>query len=148
MTDRLALPDPTRLDDLRERLDATGGQRRQSIGLGRVRIGSNVLAHLPEDVAAVRRPGPVVILEDETPMRRAGADLKASVEAMLAERFPTRRTVLRAHGDELHADVDALAQADNAIAGAGCVVSVGSGTVTDVAKDASMRAGGIPFVVV
>ena len=32
--------------------------------------------------------------------------------------------------------------------GAGCVVSVGSGTMTDVAKDASMRAGDIPFVVV
>ena len=41
-------------------------------------------------------------------------------------------------------------QADAAIAeaGAGCVVSVGSGTITDIAKDASWRAGTIPFVVV
>ncbi len=41
-----------------------------------------------------------------------------------------------------------LLQADRAIAGAGCVVSIGSGTITDIAKDASLRAGRIPFVVV
>ena len=85
---------------------------------------------------------------DETPIHRAGRDLKAEVQYLLAGRFPTTTTILRAPNGELHADADALAQADAGIAGAGCVVSVGSGTVTDVAKDASMRAGGIPFVVV
>ena len=81
-------------------------------------------------------------------MRRADRDLKPHVHALLSSNFPTRTVTLTAPTGELHADADALAQADAGIAGAGCVVSVGSGTVTDVAKDASMRAGGIPFVVV
>ena len=148
MTERALLPDPTDLEALRSRLadDPTG--RRHPIGLGTVRIGPDALRHLADDVAAVRRDGPVVLVVDETPMRRAGGDLKADIHARLSARFPTRTTVLRATEAELHADADALAQADAGIAGAGCVVSVGSGTVTDVAKDASMRAGAIPFVVV
>jgi len=148
MTDPRLLPDPTDLDALRARLadDPTG--RRRPLGLGTVRIAPDALRHLADDVGAVRRDGPVVLVVDETPMRRAGGDLKSQVQAALEGRFPTTTTILRATNGELHADADALAQADAGIAGAGCVVSVGSGTVTDVAKDASMRAGGIPFVVV
>ncbi len=150
MTERgpRALPDPTDLDGLRRRLaeDPTG--RRRPIGLGTVRIRPDALRHLADDVASVRRDGPIVVVVDETPIHRAGRDLKAEVQALLGERFTTSTTILRAPNCELHAGADALAQADAAIAGAGCVVSVGSGTVTDVAKDASMRAGGIPFVVV
>ncbi len=150
MTQRTHLPDATDLDDLRRRLEqdgAAGGQR-QPIGLGRVRIGSDALASLVDDVASVRRDGPVVVVVDETPIRRGDADLKALVVAALEAAGPTRLAVIRAHGQELHADADALLQADGAIAGAGCVVSVGSGTITDIAKDASLRAGRIPFVVV
>ncbi len=152
MTERAVLPDPTDLDGLRRRLaEGTGvvaGAQRHPIGLGRVRIASNALAALPDDVDSVRRPGPVIVVVDETPMRRAGGDLKAAVVTMLSERFPTRLAVIHAKGGELHGDADALAQADAAISGAGCVVSVGSGSITDIAKDASLRAGAIPFVVV
>lgn len=162
-TDRQLLPDPTDLDELRRRLDAEPGpgaadrddepaaprtNRRRPIGLGQVRIGSNALDHLVDDVAAVRRDGPVVVVMDRTPMRRAGADLKASVVATLEAAFPTRIAVIGEGDEELHADEIALAEADALVAGAGCVVSVGSGTITDIAKDASMRAGQIPFVVV
>jgi glycerol-1-phosphate dehydrogenase [NAD(P)+] len=146
VTDSFKLPDPTDLDGLRERL--RGGRERRPIGLGRVRIAADALEHLADDVASVRRDGPVVVVMDETPMRRTGDDLKAAVVARLSARFETRVAVLRAIGSELHADADALGQADRALAGAGCVVSVGSGTVTDVAKDSSRRAGDLPFVVV
>ena len=148
MTDRVLLPNPTDLAGLRRRLgdDPTG--RRRPIGLGTVRIGQDALRHLADDVSSVRGDGPVALVVDETPIRRGDRDLKAQVRSTLEARFPTTTTILRATNGELHADADALAQADAGIAGAGCVVSVGSGTVTDVAKDASMRAGGIPFVVV
>jgi glycerol-1-phosphate dehydrogenase [NAD(P)+] len=160
MTERALLPDPTDLEALRRRLgsepavrgpSAIGGApipTRHLIGLGKVRIGHGVLDHLVDDVAALRRPGPVVVVVDETRIRRGTADLKASVVTMLAARFDARLAVIRAHGEELHADGHALDQADSAIAGGGCVVSVGSGTITDIAKDATMRAGGIPLVVV
>lgn len=149
MTGRTAHPDPTDLDGLRRRLmTEPDGPRRNPIGLGTVRIASNALATLADDVAAVRRPGPVVLIVDATAIRRDGADLKALIATMLSARFETRVVVIRADGAELHADEAALAQADAAIVGAGCAVSVGSGTITDIAKDASHRAGGIPLVVV
>ncbi len=152
MTTRPALPDPTDLDGLRARLLDTSAARtaRRPIGLGRVRIESNALAHLADEIEAIQRDGPVLLMIDETPMQRAGADLKARVIDDLKADFDVRVATIAAHGSELHADADALRQADEAIdaASPGCVVSVGSGTITDIAKDASMRAGDIPFVVV
>jgi glycerol-1-phosphate dehydrogenase [NAD(P)+] len=149
VTQRVVLPDPADLDGLRRRLTANGRPvDRRPIGLGSVRIGSNALAALPDVVAEVRREGPVVVVVDETPMVRGAADLKAMAVAALSARFPTRVATIRARGAELHADDDALDQAETALRGAGCVVSIGSGTITDVAKEASRRAGGAPFVVV
>ena len=143
----VALPHPTDLDGLRERLAAAPGHR-QPIGMRTIRIGADALDRLEADVASVARPGPVHVLMDATPMTRAGRDLKADVVERLRARFDVRPTVLGAEREELHADEAALAEADAAIVGAGCVVAVGSGTVTDIAKDASHRAGDIPFVVI
>ncbi len=145
MTERVVLPDPTDLDDLRSRL---GGERQRPIGIRRIRIGRDVLDRLPDDVAEVRRPGDVLVVLDHTPMRRRDADLKATVMAVLSERFPTRRAVLGTLDAELHAHETASAELDTHLPGAGCIVAVGSGTITDLAKDASRRAGDIPFVVV
>ncbi len=155
MTIARAIPDPTDLDALRERLAvAVPGHpapvsARKPIGLGTVRISLDALERLVDEVEAIRVGGPVVVVVDETPMRRGRTDLKAHVFATLGARFATRLAVIRATGGEgLHADADALAQADALIAGAGCVVSVGSGTITDIAKDATMRAGNVPLVVI
>ena len=84
-----------------------------------------------------------------TPMRRRGDDLKASVVAALTRPIPDadRRPGHDGRGAAC-ATRRASAELDAARAGAGCIVSVGSGTITDLAKDASMRAGDIPFVVV
>ena len=48
----------------------------------------------------------------------------------------------------MHADEEALAEAEAAVAGADCAVVVGSGTITDVCKEATRRTGGSPLVVV
>jgi glycerol-1-phosphate dehydrogenase [NAD(P)+] len=141
------------LEGLRAELgDDTPASRLRPIGLGRIHLGSDALAELPRAVRSVAREGEVVVLVDPTPMRRDGADLKRLVVDRLAAELPAglpvRLEVLGADRSELHADERALAEADRLIAGAGVVVSVGSGTVTDIAKDASHRAGGIPFVVV
>jgi glycerol-1-phosphate dehydrogenase [NAD(P)+] len=167
VTDHTTLPDPTDLEGLRNRLARRDGRdgreggagreggdgaraARRPIGLGSVRLRVNALDELGDSVEAVRRDGPVLIVVDETPMRRAGKDLKAMVQADLSARFDARVAVITGQGGELHADVDALRQADEAIAASspGCIVAVGSGTITDIAKDASMRAGDVPFVVV
>ena len=89
MTDRVVLPDPTDLDDLRRRLD--GDPDARPIGIRRIRLGPDALDRLPDDVAEVCRTGVVLLVMDHTPIRRRGEDLKASVVAALSERFPTHR---------------------------------------------------------
>ena len=144
MTDSVAVPDPTALDDLRRRL----GPARKPIGIRSIQLGPDALDRLVEDVQGIRHDGDVLVVMDATPMTRRGVDLKATVVATLEGAFPTRTAVLGTAGEELHADEAASAELDTYMADIGCVVSVGSGTITDLAKDASIRAGGIPFVVV
>jgi glycerol-1-phosphate dehydrogenase [NAD(P)+] len=117
-----------------------------------IEIGPDALDALPRLVrdALGDRPGDVVVLTDATPMRRGTSDLKPDVVARLRDAFDgrtIRHVVLGEERPALHADEAALAEADGAIEGAAIVVSVGSGTVTDVAKDATCRAGQ-PFVAV
>jgi glycerol-1-phosphate dehydrogenase [NAD(P)+] len=120
-----------------------------AIGLGRVSIGDEALADLTPAVLALVPPGSkVVVLADATPMRRGSDDLKALVRSILDATFSVRYEVLGADRPELHADELASAEADRAITGADCVVTVGSGTVTDLGKDATYRAGRIPLLVV
>ena len=144
MTGQVVLRDPTALDDLRRRL----GPDRRPIGVTRIRLGPDVLDCLVDDVAEIRRDGDVLVVMDRTPMSRRGDDLKSLVVSVLERRSPTRIAILGADGEELHADEAASAELDRHMPGVGCVVSVGSGTITDLAKDASMRAGDVPFVVV
>ena len=144
--------DPTDLDGIRSALalDAGAAAARRPIGLRQVAIGTDALGALPAAVEACRAPGPIVVLMDGVAMRLGDADLKAEVHGGLDRAFgeaDVRSVVLGLDRAELHADEGALAEADLAVAGAGCVVSVGSGTVTDIAKDATFRAG-VPFVVV
>jgi glycerol-1-phosphate dehydrogenase [NAD(P)+] len=59
------------LDGLRAALRrAPDAERLQPIGLDRVHIGRDALDGLPVIVTAMRRSGDVVLLMDDTPMRR------------------------------------------------------------------------------
>lgn len=143
------LPDPTDLDAIRAMLDREDpAGRLQPIGMRAIRLGEDALAELPGLVELVARPGPIVVIGDPTLIRRGPDDLKALVVNQLSAERETRRATIGAGRAELYADDDALAEAGAAIAGAGCVVSVGSGTMTDIAKAATHQAGGLPLVVV
>ena len=83
----------------------------------------------------------VRLIVDPVVIRRDGADLKEAVLARLAERYDARRVTLDDGHSVLHADDPVLDRAAEAAAGADCVVSVGGGTITDIAKIAAQRAG-------
>jgi glycerol-1-phosphate dehydrogenase [NAD(P)+] len=135
----LADADPTDLVDLRARLaDADPDGRLHPIAMHAVVIGSDVLPTLPDAVADLTSGRSVVLLVDRTPMTRAGADLKAAVHDLLAARYDVHRVELGHPGRELHADEEVVAQATRAVGGADAVVVVGSGTITDIAKAATM----------
>ncbi|HET7168255.1 MAG TPA: iron-containing alcohol dehydrogenase [Candidatus Limnocylindrales bacterium] len=152
--------DPTDIAAIRARLDDAGTDRRP-IGLRTIDLGPDAIAALPRRVREARgdRLGDIVVLTDATPIARGSGDLKADAVARLrdapdpADAPPepaapsVRHVVLGRDRPELHADEAAIAEADREIDGAAVVVSIGSGTVTDIAKDASHRAG-VPFVVV
>ena len=145
----LARADPTDLDGLREILRSTDPEGRLApIGMGRIEIGPDALYKLPDVVSELTRGGRVTLVVDATPMRRAGGDLKGEAERLLAGRFEVGRAVIEGGGAGLHADEEALAEAEAAVAGADCLVVVGSGTITDVCKEVTRRAGGPPLVVV
>lgn len=66
----------------------------------------------------------------------------------MSKSFELERTVIGEGRDELHADEEGVAEVEAAIEGAGCVVSVGSDTITDLGKTASKRQGDLPYVAV
>src|SRR5829696_8239351 len=139
---RLEGADPTDLAGLREALALADPEGKLApIGMSSIEIGGDALSLLPEVVSKFARGPRVVLAMDATPMRRAGGDLKDEAERLLAQHFEVRRAVIREGRAQLHA-------AEAAVAGADCVVAVGSGTVTDVCKEATARADAPPLVVV
>jgi glycerol-1-phosphate dehydrogenase [NAD(P)+] len=118
---------------------------------------SNALARLPELLRlAGAQPGqPLLVVMDRTPMRRNGADLKAQVLAGLRETGWLPEPIWLSPDDtgQVHTDFAQIERVQAQLrAGAG-VLSVGSGTVTDVAKHAcylwaeAKQGGPLPFVV-
>lgn len=90
----------------------------------------------------------VVLLVDETPIRRSGEDLKALVAMQLETDFAVSTCVLSDGHPVLHASEPVLAEATGRVAGADVVVTVGSGTMTDIGKVATHNVGDIPHVAV
>jgi glycerol-1-phosphate dehydrogenase [NAD(P)+] len=146
------LSDPTDLDGLRQALKPLDPEGRlKPLGLKRVVISGT--AHL-EVAAALRealgRPSSasVVILTDKTPILRAGERLSALVASQLADGFSARLACLDDGHDNLHADETVLAMAAEKAKGTHAIVTIGSGTMTDIGKIAADRNGGIPHVAV
>ncbi len=156
MAFREKLADTTDLDALREALDESDPEGRLApLGMSRIEVGSGVLDLLVECVCELTGDGDeqeqprVLLVGDATPILRSGEDLKTRVERVLFARYGrTERVVIGAHHAQLHADEEALEEAEAAVADADCVVVVGSGTITDICKVATHRAGGAPLVVV
>jgi glycerol-1-phosphate dehydrogenase [NAD(P)+] len=138
------------------------------VGLRAVIDGDGALGGLADAVAAypAARDG-VVVLADATPMTIGGDDLGAAVRDALSSRFrvgwvtvgdpaqpgpgraPRPGPPPRPGGPAVtavHADEKTVAAAAAAVAGAGCVVTLGSGTVTDIGKAATPA--GTPLVAV
>lgn len=79
------------------------------------------------------------MVADTVAILRDGQNLKDLVFARLAECFAVERVILSDGHATLHADEAAQDRASAACQGSDCIVSVGSGTITDIAKIAAMR---------
>ncbi|TRD17854.1 iron-containing alcohol dehydrogenase [Palleronia caenipelagi] len=152
----LALSDLSRLARVRNVLaeNDPNGQFAE-LGMAEVHISDDVLPSLTEVIdrhlrAAGRVPGPrtrVCMIVDPVRITRAGTDLKARVEALLSGRYDAQRIIIDDGHPILHADERSLDEAAEASVGADVIVSVGGGTITDMAKIAAER-GAVPVHVV
>lgn len=152
----LALSDLSQLDRVR-RVLAENDPNRQftDLGMAEVHISDDVLSQLCDVIdrhvaGKGGTAGPdtqVRMIVDPVLIRRDNADLKERVEALLAARYAVTRVTLDDGHPVLHADEPMLEAATLAAEGADVIVSVGGGTITDIAKTAAERAG-VPVLVV
>ncbi len=152
----LDLSDLNRLDRIRDALSRNDPRHQfTALGMDRLTISDDAVEGL---VAAVERqleragrPAAaetrVRVVADTVAILRDGRNLKDDVFARLAERFDAVRVTLDDGHPVLHADEAMQDRAAEACAGADCIVSVGGGTITDIAKIAAMR-NGVPVHVV
>ncbi len=156
MSHNASLTDLSNLGALRQALAARDPEGRLS-PLGILRIEISETAHL-HVAAAVRRAlagrghaaarPRIVILTDKTPIRRDGELLGPLVERQLANGFEACIARLDDGHAKLHADETVLAMAAQAAKGFDGIVTIGSGTMTDIGKIAAERNGGLPHVAV
>lgn len=106
----------------------------------------DALGLLSDQIKTHGRAGPTVVLTDATPKFLAGDD--RNLTDLVADMLPDANMTVLGHDEGLLlADETTVAAAVAAGAGAGCLVSIGSGTLTDLGKLASHQAG-VPLVAV
>ena len=138
------------LEILVQRLAAAPGAPSPSIGLCGVSIGTGSLAHLLALAASLRRgEGNIAVLVDRRPMRgRDDQLLKSELSSSLAAVGEVRVVAIGDADGHVHADPETLDLAVKGMGAAGLLVSVGSGTVTDIGKYTSRHLDGLPHIVV
>ncbi len=148
------ITDPTDLDAIRAAIETTpDAADLVPLGIRTLVISPEASLGIVDAVTALigeaagSRRARVVVLGDETLIRRNGEDLKRRIGELLARSFEVQ-TVRLGHDGALHADEDALDSATAAIEGAACVVAIGGGTISDIGKVATDRQGGLPLVIV
>lgn len=125
--------------------------RDRSLSMERIHIGPDALLQLPGVVADRGVPREVLVVMDDMPMRRAGEDLKelamrlvssvseaASTSRVdpLSQVDPTIRTIVLSDAHGVHTTTEMIDRVKKVIGDSDVVVSVGSGTVTDITKHA------------
>ena len=120
---------------------------RFDVPLRAVESGPGALAALPAVLAAHLPTAEIALVTDGAAMTYDGGDLDAAVRRLLPDDVPVR-TVLAARGPHgVVLDEATVAAGTKAAHGASLLVSVGSGTVTDLAKTAAAELD-VPVVVV
>lgn len=110
----------------------------------RLATGPAALDELPVLCRRLAGPGGVVLLTDEVPKQAAGRDLNGWVADLIG---PHRHVVVTSSHTQISLDEATVEPAVAAVGSPGLLVSVGSGTVTDLGKVVSARCGA-PLVAV
>jgi glycerol-1-phosphate dehydrogenase [NAD(P)+] len=149
------LSDPTDLSGLRRYLrthDPDG--RLASLDMSGLTISDDAhlyVDHAVADALASNRKSKqakIIILTDTSAILRQGEKLSHVVATQLKNHYQVKHVILDDGHATLHADDAILDRASEAVTGADLVVTIGSGTMTDIGKVATHRNNNIPQVVV
>jgi glycerol-1-phosphate dehydrogenase [NAD(P)+] len=136
--------------------DLPGYRRAEQVRLRWMVFEANALQRLPDVLgrAGARRSNPLLVVVDRTPMRRGYDDLKPLVLTTLQRAGWSTETVVLGPDatGQVHTDFARIESVQSRLRKGSAVLSVGSGTVTDIAKHACHRfeqnSGAVtPFVV-
>jgi len=127
------------LDALRAQLAAApDAHRTHPLDLGVLCDTQGAVGALPDLIADLCAPGsPVVVLAAATQIQVRGRRLRDVVEDALSPRFKVRWCVIGPVDGRVHADEATVAAAAATASDAACVVTAGSGTITDIGKAAA-----------
>ena len=120
----------TNLDDLAYR--ASGG------ALARLAVGPDALDEIPVLARRLATPGEWVLLTDDAPKMADGRDLLSWVAGLVGE---TRQVTVHASHAQVALDEDTVETTASEVGTPGLLVSVGSGTITDLGKVVAARSG-------
>lgn len=137
------------LNGLRSRLALETGL--PEIGLGAVIIGAGVLSRLVSIAGELltRPDAEIAILADRRPMTGANdTELKQWAAEQLAACGSLRSILIGDADHEVRADAEALATATRGVRGVELLVTIGSGTITDIGKYVSAQLGNLPHIVI
>jgi glycerol-1-phosphate dehydrogenase [NAD(P)+] len=155
MTLAHTLSDPTDLAGLRRYLKSDDPEGRlESLDMVAVTVSPEAHLTLGSAVAtALSHCGKparanIVILTDTSAIRRGNKSLREVIAAQLADKHTLHHVTLDDGHAALHADDTILDAATAAVKDADLVITIGSGTMTDIGKVATHRTNNIPHVVV
>ena len=135
------------LTELAGRLGEIDGAR--PVGISSITVGRNALEKVPDLLAELADAGAAVALLAETvPMDYRGSDLRDEVARLISARGAVAVVSVPTHDGRARADPSTIETAARQAAGAGALVTVGSGTLTDIGKAVSHRLGDLPLIVV
>ena len=134
--------DPADMTALKRWLMTQNDRRNlRTVDIDEILIGADVLLQLPAvlERAGISSSRQVLLVMDETPMRREKQDLKPFVQALL-HNAGYRVETLWLKGDQyglVHADFEQVQRVQVAIKPGTALVALGSGTLTDIVKHAA-----------
>ncbi|MDR1388228.1 MAG: iron-containing alcohol dehydrogenase [Propionibacteriaceae bacterium] len=134
-TERLIEFDPGDLPGFYQAVSQVSGRDR-ALSMSQIRLGPDALDDLVELVEAGGRTQSVAVVMDDVAMSRGGLDLKPEVVRRLARAGLGPRPLILSDPHGLHTTAQQVAELTRRLRPGDVVVSVGSGTVTDISKHA------------
>lgn len=146
MSTEKTIPDiPTTLDELLGFSTSCSCGRIHSVELQFASIGTGVLGDVVDFSRAIRPAGRIAVITDSNVKGVAGDNVQRLLQS--AGHQTTLFVLPNGPGARPHADEKTLHHVENALASAELAIAVGSGTINDLTKLGSFRAG-IPYITV